>query len=41
MKFAVYWPFWALCSRALVLANGPFAYGQQMIVAASPLRLST
>src|SRR6202035_2059945 len=37
MKFALYWASWALCSGALVLANGRFAYGQEMTGTPTPL----
>jgi outer membrane protein TolC len=37
MKFASYWAFWAVCSGALVLANGPLAHGQEMTGTPTPL----
>ena len=37
MKFALYWASWALCSGALVLPNGSFAYGQEMTGMPTPL----
>jgi outer membrane protein, heavy metal efflux system len=37
MKSALYWAFWALCSGALVLANGSFACGQEMTGMPTPL----
>src|SRR5450755_709687 len=39
MKSALYWAFWALCSGALMLANGSFACGQEMTGMPTPLAI--